>query len=224
MTELQRFIELGRASASLLHEISNPLTAAMLHLELDDRKLPHIKRARRDLELVNSYVEAARQQVRGQCICTNFSIQAQLNQIKQVVTPMASKAGVRVVMGKSPTATFYGDPIKFQHILVNLIVNAIEAYETKGGGVRLVSVQLSGKGDQLTLQVRDWGKGIASSELPNIFNPFYTTKDRSGRGLGIGLATVKQYVTESFHGSIQASKPDGSGTRFVIELNSVEPN
>lgn len=221
MTEPQRFIELGRVSASLLHQISNPLAAAMLHLELDDRKLPHIKRARRDLELVTRYVEAARRQVRGQQVCTSFSIQAQLNQIKQVTTPMARKAGVRVVIGKSPIAKLYGDPVKFQHILVNLIVNAIEAYESKSGSVRLVSVKLSSQDDQLIICVRDWGKGIDPSELPNIFDPFYTTKDRSGRGLGIGLATVKQYVTQDFHGSIQASRPeDSSGAEFVVKLNT----
>ena len=64
MLDLQRLAELGRLSATLLHEISNPLTAALLHLDQSSQHKPNIREARRSMQLLKMYVEAARQQVR----------------------------------------------------------------------------------------------------------------------------------------------------------------
>lgn len=221
LRELQHFARLGRMSASLLHEISNPLTAALLHLELDEQQTSNIRRARRSIQTLRRYVEAARQQVRRQGKTTSFCVHPQIDQLKRVVSPLARKSGVQLEIGPVLHRRLRGDPVKFQHVVVNLIVNAIEAYG--GGDISakrpLVSVSLADTNKWLILQVSDWGSGISADSLPHIFETFYTTKDqRNGHGLGLGLAIVKQYVTVDFGGSIKVSSSPRYGTRFIVKL------
>jgi signal transduction histidine kinase len=220
LRELQRFAELGRLSASLLHEISNPLAAALLNLELGDQKSRSIRRARRDMQLLWRYVEAARQQVRQQSKPTSFWVQPPLCQLKRVVVPLARKAGVRLNIQAAPSCRLYGDPVKFQQLVTNLITNAIEAYDPSHNRrqTSLVKVTLTAGDNWLTIQVIDWGKGIDTEALEHIFDNFYTTKDQSGYGLGVGLAIVKRYVTADFGGFIKVGSSSLGGTRFTVKL------
>lgn len=220
LRELQRFAELGRLSASLIHEISNPLTAALLNLELVDQQSRGIRRARRDMKLLRRYVEAARQQVRQQSKPTSFCVQPQLGQLKHVVVPLARKAGVRLDIGVIPGCRLHGDPVKFQQLVTNLVVNAIEAYDEVRSRkqVSAVKVTLSSCDSWLTIQVTDWGRGIDAEALEHIFDAFYTTKNQAGHGLGVGLATVKRYVTDDFDGSITVDSSSRRGTRFTVKL------
>lgn len=220
LRELQRFAELGRLSASLLHEISNPLSAALLNLELGDQQSRSIRRARRDMQVLWRYVEAARQQIRQQSRPTSFCVQPQLCQLKRVVVPLARKAGVRLDIQAAPSCRLHGDPVKFQQLVTNLVVNAIEAYdgERDRGQLAAVKVTLTPGDGWLTIQVSDWGKGIDTEALDHIFDAFYTTKSRFGHGLGIGLAIVNRYVTADFGGSIKVDSSSRGGTRFTVKL------
>lgn len=225
LQELQRFAELGRLSASLIHEISNPLTTALLHLDLGDQSRG-IRQARRDMQLIKRYVEAARQQVRKQSLKTSFDVQSHLKQIKRIVMPISRRAGVRLKIEASVNCKLYGDAVKFQHIVTNLIINAIEAYKENDAfdQASLVRVKVFRVQNWLVVQVTDWGKGIAADVLPSIFEAFYTTKNQSGGyGLGIGLAIVKQYVTTDFKGSIDVSSSSRRGTQFTAKLSALPP-
>ncbi|HVX24456.1 MAG TPA: hypothetical protein VG992_03905 [Candidatus Saccharimonadales bacterium] len=113
--ELQRLATFGRLSASLLHEISHPLTAASLHLEQDGQPRA-IRNARRNLQLLQRYIEAARQQLRQASQATNFSLQPQLNQVKRVVLPLAKRRGVKLEIIVDPAYRLWGDPVKFQQL------------------------------------------------------------------------------------------------------------
>lgn len=223
LQELQHFARLGRMSASLLHEISNPLTAALLNLELSDKQSAGVRRARQDMKLMRRYIEAARQQVRLHGKATGFLVQPQLDQLKRIVIPLARKSGVRLNIGPAPDCRLYGDPVKFQHIISNLIVNAIQAHNGEDDAIhdqaKPVRVTFSRDRGCLTIRVTDWGKGINPEDLPKLFEAFYTTKAGSGHGgLGIGLSIVKQYVMTDFHGSIKVSSSRRRGTLFTVKL------
>lgn len=220
LRELQRFAELGRMSASLLHEISNPLTAALLNLELSDQRSASVRRAQRDIQLIRRYVEAARQQVRRQSKPTNFCVQPQLEQLKRIVIPLARQAGVQLRINALPNCRLRGDPVKFQHIINNLVINAIEAYDKSvpDDQAPLVRMSLTRQRNWLMIQVTDRGKGITAADLPHIFETFYSTKAEAGHGLGIGLAIVEHYVTADFGGFIRATSSQRDGTRFTVKL------
>jgi two-component system, NtrC family, C4-dicarboxylate transport sensor histidine kinase DctB len=218
LQELRHFAELGRMSAVLLHEISHPLTAALLNLEASDHKSVAVRRARRDIQLMKHYVEAARLQVCRQSKVTIFCVQPQLDQLKRVITPLARKAGVELDITPLPGCRLRGDPVKFQHIITNLVVNALDAYGEvavyKRPAIKVTPVHVDG---WLTIEVKDRAMGIATEALPKLFDEFYTTKTAAGQGLGIGLAIVKQYVTADFRGSVMVAS-SRRGTRFTVKL------
>lgn len=217
---MQRFAELGRMSASLLHEIRTPLTAAMINLELSGQQSAGVRRAQNNMRLLRRYLEAARQQIRPESRPTSFWVRSQIDQLKQIAMPLALRAGVRLDLGTVPSCRLRGDPVKFQHIVTNLLVNAVEAYgDAKGPGRRqLVKLAFELCDNRLIITVIDWGKGIPAAALPYVFEAFYTSKSLSGHGLGIGLAIVKQYVTTDFSGSIEVSSSRRHGTRFILEF------
>jgi two-component system C4-dicarboxylate transport sensor histidine kinase DctB len=192
-----------------------------LHLDsANHRETPGVREARRSIRQLRRYVEAARQQVRKESRLTDFRLRLQVNQLKQVIQPLAKKAGVSLMIEAVPDCRLYGDPVKFQQILANLTVNAIEAYNGSPATnlPKLVVVRLVSAEHYLSIQVLDWGQGISPRQLPRLFEPFYTTKNQAGHGLGIGLAIVNQYVTSDFGGSIAVSSSPREGTSFTITL------
>lgn len=227
LRELQRFAELGRVSAGLIHDISSPLTAAILHLEQDEhRDLHSIRHARRNIRILERYIEAARQQLRHESPTTNFCVKGQLCQVKRIVTPAANRRRVRLDFDIDQNYKLVGDPVKFQQIMTNLILNSVDAYKSRlhTTGIARVHVSANACCKWLNVRVRDWGEGIAAEHLPHIFEPFYTTKKTNTvGGMGIGLSTVKRYAEQDFGGGIKASSTLGSGTEFNVKLQRVSP-
>ena len=224
LESLQHFIELGRLSASLLHEISSPLTAALLYLDqADDTGSVNVRHIRRSLNSLRSYVEAARQQLRHQNDqVSSFCIHPQIEQVKRLVLPLARAEGVTLVFEDEFHYQLRGSPVKFQQILANLIINALDAYDnTIDGLMKPIRVQISGSSNSLCMKVIDWGKGIKAGHLPLLFEPFFSTKSVGQKGLGIGLTIVKEHVTRDFQGSIRVSSSPRSGTRFVVTLPAI---
>lgn len=223
IVELQRLAEFGRLSAMLLHEIANPLTAASLNLEQCEGQKSHlITQALQNLQQMERYLEATRQQLRTHGNLSTFSVRQELYHIARVMVPLARHAGVKLTIERPGNYSLYGDPVKFNQLVANLIANALDAYTTSlpTNSTKRVSVSVKQDGQWLNLWVTDWGNGISAEALPHVFDTFYTTKGQSGHGLGIGLSTVKQYVTVDFRGSIKVKSSQRLGTQFNIKLRS----
>ncbi len=221
LRQLEHFAEFGRLSASLLHEISNPLTAALLYLEqYENRQSRHIRQVRRNILLLQRYVEAARQQIRHEGEISSFYIRAQIDQVRRVLAPLARRKGVSLQIEPATNYKIFGDPVKFQQILANLIINAIDSYDTSSAQYphKLVTVTVDSQRQWLLLKIVDKGAGIPAQQLAQIFEPFYTTKARRGQGLGIGLAVVRQHVEHDFGGSVVVSSSASRGTIFTVRL------
>jgi two-component system C4-dicarboxylate transport sensor histidine kinase DctB len=220
--ELQRFAEVGRASASLIHDISSPLTAAILHLEQEEHSgLSSIKHARRSIRVLERYLEAARQQLRQEDRVTSFRVKHEIDQVKRIMQPLACRQHVKLRFDLRSDCKLIGDPVKFQQIVSNLITNAMEAYRDPAAlPVKpLVRVLVAADQQWLAIRIQDWGEGIEAKQLPLIFEPFYTTKPSSAAsGSGIGLSTVKRYVEDDFVGRISVASSPNSGTEFSVKL------
>lgn len=225
--ELERFAEIGRISAGWLHEISHPLTAALLWLEqcgqLDS---PSLRRVRSSIRLLQRYVEAARQQVQRESNHHIFSVQPELDQVRHILSPLARRRGVRLQFSPGGGAKLYGDPVKFQQIVANLVRNAIDAYGSADSMTPLalqtrykpVQVRLERQQHYLMLEVNDQGCGITPAQMSQLFQPFYSTKRAAGSGLGLGLCVVKRHVEADFQGSIRVKSSPTNGTRFTVKL------
>lgn len=133
----------------------------------------------------------------------------------------SGRTGDHEVQVSSETACVEADPTRIEQIVVNLLDNALK-YTPAGGSIE---IDLSVQGNQVVLSVCDSGVGISSELLPHVFDVFVQGKrslDRSGGGLGIGLALVRQLV-ELHDGSIMAeSDGNGSGSVFTVHLPHAE--
>lgn len=221
LRELHRFAVLGRLSASLIHDMSSPLTAAILHLEQEEHNGPRsVKRARHSIRIMERYLEAARQQLRSESNEVSFDAKKELEQLKPMLIPLARRRGIRLRFASSAQSQLTGDPVQFQRIMTNLIINAMDAYDGHLPSARpVVRVTLTSTHQHLTIKVRDYGSGIPAEQLSHIFEPFYTTKPpRRTSGLGFGLASVKHYVEDGFGGSICVTSLPQNGTLFTVRL------
>ena len=219
--ELARLVEFGRIGASLIHEMSSPLTAAGLVLDQIDgaRHDRNITQVRRNLRLLEHYVVAARQQLSGDSQRADFSLTVVVHQVAMLLSTKAKSANVRLLVNTIGSIRLYGDKVKFQQILSNLINNAIEAYENSYAASRIVNVLVERSGRQMiTLTVTDHGVGIHPKQINHIFDSFYTTKIAGQRGLGIGLDITKDYVEHEFKGTIEVTSKPESGTVFKLTI------
>lgn len=226
LLELQRFAEFGRLSAHLLHDVSNPLTAASLNLQLLGKdESPAIRQARKSLRLLERYVQAARKQLSSEGYETEFKVHQEIKQLMAVLKPLASKAGVNLIVEQDSPIKLYGDPVRFNQIVSNLIANAIDSYAgmENMSKSKPVTLTIKNAGRYLHLAVSDHGKGIEALQLTQIFEPFYTTKLDAGRGIGIGLSIVKQYVKNDYKGTICVNSSPQAGTTFTVLLKLQMP-
>lgn len=220
--EMQRMAEFGRVSASLIHDLSTPLTAATL--TLDQIKVQQssdslMKRARQDLKVLERYVSAARKQLQGESNNINFSLTVAIHQIVMLLSSRAKTQDVKLLVDTKATVRLYGDQIKFNQIMANLINNAIEAYDGIDHCPRIVTISVHlPRPNIVNIVVSDKGIGIKTKDKARIFEPFYSTKHGGDKGLGLGLANVKYYVVNDFNGKITAHYKPSSGTRFIITL------
>jgi signal transduction histidine kinase len=221
LLELQRLAEFGRLSASLLHEVTNPLTAASLHLANAEAKhAASLNPARRSLKQLERYVIAARKQLQGESKKVSFSLRKEVQALLPVLRPAARSADVTLTLAITDSIRLYGDPVKFSHVIANLVSNAIDAYQITGESLNQRKIVINGylRRDSAIITVRDYALGIEADLLPHIFEAFVSTKVSSGRGLGIGLSLVKRTVEEDFYGSLRATSKPGHGTTFTIAL------
>ncbi|HVX47878.1 MAG TPA: HAMP domain-containing sensor histidine kinase [Candidatus Saccharimonadales bacterium] len=223
LRELQRFAEVGRVSAGLIHDISSPLTAAILHLEQSDpRRLPNVRHARQSIKVLERYVEAARRQLSKQEHIILFRVNDEIDQIKHILQPLARERGIRLVFNaRIGNCRLLGDPVKFQRIIVNLVMNGMDACEddSSSNARPPVKVVLRVEGKSLALSVHDRGRGVSPEQLPHLFKPFYTTKQPSRHaGSGIGLSTVRHYAEDVFGGTITVNSREKAGAEFRVTL------
>jgi signal transduction histidine kinase len=115
--------------------------------------------------------------------------------------------------------TILGDPVELRQLILNLLLNAMDAVTHTGPASRTVSVEseLTAAG-AVHVSVQDSGDGVPKDAAAHIFEPFYTTKSN---GMGMGLSIAKSIV-ESHHGSIWLANSAHRGARFEFALPSHE--
>jgi len=225
LAHINRVSTMGELTASLAHEIKQPIGAAVTNAEacvrLLDRKQPDVPEAREAaLEMVKDSRRAADIVDRVRLLYQKGSPQLEIvdinELIKEMVTVLHNEAkrhsvvirtdlpeGLRAVMA---------DRVQLQQALMNLMLNGIEAMRDTGGELHIKS-QLA-EGGQVLISVADAGVGLPTEKTDQIFNAFFTTKPH---GTGLGLAITRSIV-ESHGGHIWATENSGPGATFRFTL------
>jgi two-component system C4-dicarboxylate transport sensor histidine kinase DctB len=220
LSELYRLAELGRLSTALFHDLANHLTNITLDIEClkDSDKSGIMHRIHGNVCHIDGVVRRVRRQIQGNHRHEVFNVLDEINEVVDILSFDAGQAGATVSIQPGnvrPSLLYKGDLIRFRRILLNVISNAIEAYEGRPARDRRpVVIRLERTGRRLAISITDEGKGIPYSRLSKIFEPFYTTK---AEGIGLGLFVVRQGVENDFGGTVDASSAK-DGTTFTINL------
>lgn len=216
-----RLATVGQLAAGVAHEINEPLGSILGFAQLAGKADAVPEGARRDIEKIVSASLHAREIVNKLML---FSRQAptrklpvQVNQVAVETLSMlegqCAKEGIDIKREfDEELPTIHADPIQLSQMLVNLVVNAIQAMP--GGGT--LTVRTRGADDGVIADVQDTGVGMESDVIKQVYDPFFTTKD-VGRGTGLGLAVVHGIVT-GHGGTIVCESRVGEGSRFTVRL------
>jgi PAS domain S-box-containing protein len=236
LAHFSRVSIVGQLASALAHELSQPLTAILRNSEAAELFL---QSPEPDLEeLRNIVVDIRKDDERAGGVIERLRLLLKRRQIEmqmldagrladEVLSLLRSDALGRHVAVELETAPdlplVYGDRVQLQQVLLNLIMNAMDAV---GSGVpekRRVKVQVGPDGEGfVALSVTDSGQGIPASELDHIFKPFFTTKPG---GMGMGL-TISRTIVDAHGGRIAAmNNPEGGATfRFTVPVAKYKAN
>jgi signal transduction histidine kinase len=216
---------MAKLALNLAHEIRNPLNAAVLQLHLLSRhvdKLPVDGDLRTGLQrkaqivgdeigrlsrLLSEFLDLARPRAAVRELVHFGKL---VDEVLDLEQGSAAARGVLVERDLISDCVLIGDAEKLKQVVLNLVMNALEAM--KEGGVLRVSVTC--EGDYLRLGVRDTGIGIEPAALSQVFDPFFTTKEA---GTGLGLSIVRKIV-DQHRGDAQIESEVGGGTRVSVLL------
>lgn len=224
INQLYRFAEFGRLSSGIFHDLMNPLTAVSLNLEQikaeTDTKIldakSYLNQALIATGRMENLIASIKKQITQEETVSLFSVNKEIEQIIQILSYKARRAQVNLIFPEVNNVELKGDSVKFGQIIINLLANAIEACEDSK--IKEISVNISNYAERIEITIRDSGIGIPEENLEKIFNPFFSTKSRYGRGLGIGLASTKGIIEKNFKGTIRVESEVAKGTNFIINL------
>ncbi len=219
MSRAEHFATLGELAAGLAHEIRNPLAGIAGVIEIVSRDLPPgsaarsvIKDAKEEAIQINRILTDLLETARPKP--PQFQVKDLAGTAEHAVMFARQQAitkGIRIELDTGePIPPVDHDPNQMNQVLLNLLLNAIQAMDKAG----TIHVSLRRDRESAIITVADQGKGIAPEILPNIFRPFFTTK---GHGTGLGLSLARRIV-ESHGGTITARSEVGKGTQFMVRL------
>ena len=228
LLQSEKQASIGKLAGGVAHEINNPLTGifTFTHMLLRQKDLP--AEVRSDLETIAHETERVRKIVKG---LLDFSRQTELDRestdvnrlVRFTISLVENQALIKgVSLNFEPgegLPTLILDRNQMQSVLLNIIINALDATEPGGNITLTTGMGLSAsKPDQKGIQIvcTDTGCGIPAENLDKLFDPFFTTKE-IGQGTGLGLS-VSYGIVERHGGTIWVQSKVGRGSTFTIWL------
>jgi PAS domain S-box-containing protein len=222
MRRMERFLGLATLASGLHHEIKNPLTALSIHIQLLEESLGSglageavddlVGVLKTEVCRLNGVLESFRSfaNLQNLTIQPTDALEVVENAIR-LIRPQAAEQQVQISLlhpeKELPAVPLDAD--KFEQVVLNLLINALEAMPL--GGRLTVGASV---GDcQLRVSVQDSGRGIPPEVQPNLFQPYFSTKDR---GSGMGLALSEKLISQ--HGGHIGYRTGPEGTTFEIAV------
>jgi signal transduction histidine kinase len=231
LAHASRLAVAGELTAAIAHEINQPLGAAQTNADTaelilqagGDRRedlLRLVGRIRNDTLRASEVIKRlrsllARHEARRQPLDLNVA----LTDVEVFLRPELKRRDMALALRLPVTpARILGDETQIQQVLINLIMNAMDASADAAPDRRTIVVQLEFAAGTYSIWVKDQGSGFADGDLAKLFHSFFSTK-RTGMGLGLSIART---IVEAHGGTIQAENAPGGGAVFHVRLPASE--
>jgi len=232
LAHINRVSMMGELTASIAHEVNQPLSgvvsnaSACLRWLAGDR--PNLEEAReaarrivRDGKRAAEVVARVRAMTRRtEASREKLDLNETIREVLALVGDEAKKNSVVIRTGFADDAfPVLGDRVQLQQVMLNLVMNGIEAMSSVGEKARELAITTRNTdSDQVQVTVQDSGKGLDPDTMPKIFEPFYTTKPS---GMGMGLS-ISRSILQAHGGQLWAAANEGPGTSFHFTLPRYE--
>jgi signal transduction histidine kinase len=213
----EQLAAVGELAASIAHEVRNPLAGMRGALEILQRDgsmksgtLDVVAELIGQIDRMEGLVRDLLEFASPRPLAPRaFDLHELMDRLLASYQDRAAAAGITLERRYAPKSNrIVADPQRMEQVFFNLLENAFQAMDSGGA----LTVQIAGTGRETIVRLADEGHGIAPEVLPQIFQPFYTTKHR---GSGLGLSIVRSIVT-SHGGTIDVQSKLGEGT--IVEL------
>jgi PAS domain S-box-containing protein len=228
---VQRLASIGELTATIAHELKQPLSAIMSNtdaarelLKSPDPQLAEIEeivsdireanlRAKEVLDNVQNFLR--KQETRMQPLDLNAAVSDVLPLVAGDARKRRTQIGTELAGDLPPV---FGNKTQLQQVLINLIVNGMDAMANTPDGQRHIKIRTNARGGYVELAVTDCGSGILPGNLPRLFESFFTTR---ADGMGLGLAIARSII-EAHHGRIWAANNPGGGATFHFTVPTAQ--
>jgi ligand-binding sensor domain-containing protein/nitrogen-specific signal transduction histidine kinase len=230
----QRMELLGILAAGAVHDLKNLLAVILGYSKMAEKTYNHHTdtddvdkdKTKMPIEKIKKTAGAAIQIVKQMLAFTRHKYDEKepanlVDLLKDIldILNVTRPAKVKILWEPPREAIHYRiNPIRFQQLVMNLCLNAIQAMP-EGGELKisLSKTKISSQKEQIRLEISDTGIGIKEGDIEKIFDPLYTTKEQE-KGMGLGLFVVKQ-ILDDHKGKIDVHSETGKGTRFTITFD-----
>ena len=230
MLAVEKLASIGKMAAVVAHEVNNPLSGILTYAKLVRKWVDkgtadqsHQKEAHECLDLIASESRRCGDLVKNLLTFSRITpMHPESTDLKVLVDRLALLIQHKLAMNgielhldfRADLPRIYCDAAQIEQVLLALVMNAIDAMP-RGGNLWL-GAHAQPERDEFAIQVRDDGPGIPADILPQIFEPFSTTKE-VGKGVGLGLA-ISRSIVERHRGRIEVETEAGRGTTFTVTL------
>jgi PAS domain S-box-containing protein len=227
LAQAARLRALGAMAAGIAHEVSQPISAVLLNahssLNLLGESKPDVTALREAVADIVSDGKRARDvihRIRGLVKQTPLrtapvSMNDVVGDVITLSRRMLRERRVRLQLGlTSDLPHVVGDRIQLQQILLNLVLNAVDAMQGVNGGPRVLAIHSDRAPEGVVVRVKDSGHGIRPEHVEQVFQPFFTTKDE---GMGMGLS-ISRSIAETHGGQLRIAENSTDGMTFELEL------
>jgi PAS domain S-box-containing protein len=227
LAHVNRMSMMGELAASLAHEILHPIAtarnnarAATRFLDMSPPNMPEVREALacivRDADRGKAIVDRIRDHIRKAPPRREFfDLDEAIREVIVMARSAIANSRIAVHTRLVESTPVLGDRVQLQQVVMNLILNAVEAMSSLADGVRDLSVRTGqGPSGDILIAVADTGPGVDPGQFEQVFEPFYTTKTT---GVGVGLAICRSIIDA--HGGrlwVSANEPHGAVFQFTV--------
>jgi signal transduction histidine kinase len=221
--ESERLAHIGKLTTALAHEIRNPLSSVKMNSQIilknsaldgnDKRRMEIVVNEISRLEgILDEMLDFARP---VKLKCEQVSISHVVDSCLEIMDTRVREKNINITRRyeKRVPQTFV-DQEKIEQTLINVLLSAIEVLPPQGGNIEIDTKQPGKNGNPLRIEISDNGPGISPSDLPFIFDPFFSNKKQ---GTGLGLSNVKKII-EAHGGNVEVMAIKPHGTRVCLTI------